>query len=207
MLPPFVAVGMNIAVGEAASSEARTESQRRALDARFAEVEPAQVGFGAHNECVVHEGAGEVVVARRASTLLQQAEECAAVLRDDLYCVGVRRINREQHLQHEFVTGRRVLGGHERPPRAECLAAISGEFVGFLAGLRAAVGFGVAADAHETVAFESIECLIHLSNVEGPDTTGCGFKVVLELESVARATCQKGQKPFAYCHIPSIYTQ
>ncbi len=167
------------------------------MQAGFAQIEPAQVCFGSDDERVGHEAGGQRfrvghVDDRLPAVALEQPEQGGALTCDHGERMVAARLDRHQHLEHEFVARRRVAGRDGFPPRAELLATGGGQRVRLLVVRDV--------DVHETVTLESIEGRVHLPDVQFPDTARDGFELGLELIAVAGPGLEEGEQSLTYCH-------
>jgi len=116
---------------------------------------------------------------------------------DDRLGVSGAMLDGEQHLQHEFVSMWRSVGGDLSPPVTESCSAGIGEAEDFGAAVRRIVGFCCADQA---VSEQAIEGRVHLADVQFPGATGRRLKDLLQAVAVAGLWFEEGQEPFFNGH-------
>ena len=121
---------------------------------------------------------------------LQEREQRSALLGDNGEGMAVTERRGEQHLQHQFVAGRRIVVRHELPPRGELLPTRSRQRVALPLGLAVTVG---KRPLDESVTREPIECRVDLTDIERPDAAGRGLELDLQLMAVPGAIRKQRQ--------------
>ena len=177
---------------------------RMTCQALLGVVEPANLGFGGEDHRVDHERPGELLrprgVARgllRTLERLQLRERCVSLRVDDLADVHPRERRRDGQLDRQLVPSAlsAIDGGAE--PRGDLGRAGPRD-----RPVDVTVLVAVALD-HEAVAFETVQRVVDLADVQGPRRSGAALELGAQLISVARALIEDREQALTNGHVSS----